>query len=62
MIIDDDAHRTALKAELEELKALEGSRAVNSNVAREIIQRMIRLVEIFVDGKPTTEVPPRHHA
>lgn len=51
-----------LQDELVGLQQLLDSRLVVQQVDREIVIRLMRLVEITIHGEAKTEITPRHHA
>lgn len=40
---------------------LERKGAMSMNESRDILLRLIQLIEIMLDGKPETELRPSHH-
>ncbi len=61
--LDDMNERLAnLGALLPDARAFAQSRSITSNEGRTLALMYVRLLETLVEGKPSTELPPRHHA
>lgn len=57
----DTAWIDELRKQLDSAKAFAASRAVKTEEGRELIARLIQLLETLIDGKPSTVLPSRHH-
>ena len=53
--------RTLLKAELSSAQLLADSRMINSNEGRQLVTRLIRVLEILTEGRPMTNQVTGHN-